>query len=304
MIVAVTGATGYIGRFVVAQLQQHHVQVRTLARPSTNQTGFAAPLTWINGTLSDVAALTQLVEGVDAVVHLAYEHIPGRYRGGEGDDLAGWLDANVQGTLQLLLAARAARVKKFIFLSSRAVFSSTEAGRELDETHPISPNTHYGAYKAAIEAFLRSFASVEGMQTVSVRATGVYGLTHPPERSKWYALVAAVLRGEQVTTRRGGTEVHGVDVARTIWALLSQSEITTDIVHLSDLYVTHRQLVELVQEISGIDGALPQPPAQPPSNMLVCRSIKTLGIELGGKQRLHNTLKELVTVVRTQPNIN
>ena len=59
-----------------------------------------------------------------------------------------------------------------IVLRCRAVFSRTEPGRMLDETHPISPNTHYGAYKVAVEALLRSFAAVEGMSTTAVRATG------------------------------------------------------------------------------------------------------------------------------------
>lgn len=299
MIVAVTGATGYIGRFLIQELTQHNVTIRALARPSTNRNGFDTPIEWINGSLSNPNDLANLVDGASAVVHLAYEHVPGRYRGGEGDDLAGWLNVNVNGTLQLLLAARAAKVKKFIFLSSRAVFSHTEAGRELDETHPISPNTHYGAYKAAVEAFLKSFASVEGMQTVSVRATGVYGLTYPLERTKWYDLVATVLRGDPITTRRGGTEVHGADVARTIWTLINQPKVTADIVHLSDLYITHRQLVELIQEMTGVNETLPLPPENPPNNLLACHAIESLGVELGGLPLLRQTLCELINAARS-----
>ena len=297
-VVAVTGASGTIGRFVLPELQRHGWSVRALARPTTDRSGFAEPPMWISGTLLEPQSLRQLVHGAHAVVHLAYEHILGRFRGGEGNDLAGWLDANMQGTLNLLLAARDAGVKKFIFLSSRAVFSQTEAGRVLDETHPLSPNTHYGAYKMAVEAFLKSFASVEGMQTVSVRATGVYGIRSPLEKTKWFDIVSTTLRGEPIRTRRGGTEVHGSDVARTIVALLTQDAFATDVVHLSDLYVTHRQLVALVNELANRQVALPPPPQDPPTNMLVCRAIEPLGIELGGEPLLRQTIADLIVAIQ------
>lgn len=296
--VAVTGATGYVGRFVVAELQARGVVVRALSRPGSNREGFAAPNTWIDGDLSSNEALAALVDGVDAVVHLAYAHVPGKFRGGEGDDLAGWLDVNVNGSLRLLLAARDAGVKRFVFLSSRAVFSHTEPGRVLDETHPISPDTHYGAYKAAVEAFLRSFTQVEGMTCYAMRATGVYGLTYPVTASKWWPLVCAVLGGESITSTRGGTEVYGGDVARVIWALLARPPLPFDTVHLSDLYLTQRDLVRLVREIANIPGDLPPPPDAPPENILVSRYLADLGMILGGLPTLEHTLTLMVDEAR------
>jgi nucleoside-diphosphate-sugar epimerase len=111
------------------------------------------------------------------------------------------------------------------------VFSRTEAGRVLDEDHPTSPDTHYGAYKVAVEAFLKSFAQVSGMKTVLVRATGVYGLTYPLERSKWWNLIQSVLHDEPITSSGGGTEVHGADVARVIAALLERPSLDFDTTH-------------------------------------------------------------------------
>jgi nucleoside-diphosphate-sugar epimerase len=297
-LIALTGATGYIGRFVVAELARQGMNIRALSRPESDRGGFASPVEWVDGNLRSDSALSALVNGANAVVHLAYEHVPGRYRGGEGDDLAGWLDANVNGSLRLLTTARDAGVKKFIFLSSRAVFSRTESGRDLDETHPISPNTHYGAYKAAVEAFLRSFASVEGMQTCSIRATGVYGLTFPPERSKWWTLIRAVLNNEPIPSSGGGTEVYGGDVADVIAALLNQPVMTVDTIHLSDLYVTHREVVRLARTISGIPGDLPPEPAKAPENQMTSRNLSTLGITLGGQSRLEATISELIQAAR------
>ncbi len=292
--VAVTGATGYVGRFVVAELQNQGVQVRALARAESDREGFAAPIEWVRGNLRSQATLAELVEGVGAVIHLAYEHLPGRYRGGEGSDLPAWLDSNLNGTLDLLMAAQKAGVGQFVFLSSRAVFSRTEMGRILDESHPTSPDTHYGAYKVAVEAFLQSFAHVYGMRTYAIRATGVYGVTWPVERSKWWGLILDVLRGEENLASGGGTEVHGADVARVIWSLITKSDRLSDVVHLSDLYVTHRQVVELTRGFANMPGALPPTPLMTPQNILVSTRLNELGLTLGGLPVLEETILSLV----------
>ena len=296
--VAVTGATGYVGRFVVAELLRQGVALRALARPTSDRRGFAGPVEWVDGDLRSGEAIVRLVNGVDAVVHLAYEHAPGRYRGGEGDDLAAWLDANLNGTLRLLAAAADAGVSQFVFLSSRAVFSRTEPERVLDETHPTSPDTHYGAYKAAVEAFLRSFAHVHGMRTHSLRATGVYGLTWPVERSKWWDLVTDLLDGRPLTAVGGGTEVHGSDVAKVVWALLDQPAREIDVIHLSDLVVTTRDVVHLIRQAAGIPGPLPETPPSLPANPLACFRIADLGLTFGGRPLLEATIAELVHIAK------
>jgi nucleoside-diphosphate-sugar epimerase len=296
--VAITGASGYVGRFVTAELQSRGIAVRALARLNSNRDGFAAPVEWITGDLRSEDALAQLVNGVDAVVHLAYEHAPGKYRGGEGADLGAWLESNVNGSLRLLMTAQQANVEKFIFLSSRAVFSRTEPGRVLDEDHPTSPDTHYGAYKVAVEAFLKSFAQVGGMKTISVRATGVYGLTYPLERSKWWNLIQAVVNDQPITSSGGGTEVHGADVARVITALLEQPTLDFDSIHLSDLYVTHHEVVRLARQLADKPGSLPPAPVSSPTNMLVSCHLAGLGITLGGQPLLEATIADLIQAAR------
>jgi len=296
-LIAVTGATGYIGRFVVDELQSQGVQVRALCRPESDRGGFHTPIDWVEGDLRSAEAILRLVDGAEAVVHLGYEHVHGRYRGGEGDDLVGWMDANVTGSLRLLTQSAGAKVARFVFLSSRAVFSFTEPGRVLDESHPLSPDSHYGAYKAAVESFLHSFQYQNGLHTFAVRATGVYGVARPIERSKWWSLVGMALNGEDIGPPRGGTEVFGADVARIVWALLSRPLPDIRVVHASDLYVTNAEIAGMARRLAGLDECGYREPASAPRNPLECRNLHRLGIKLGGIDALEATVKQLVDAV-------
>lgn len=301
-IVAITGATGYVGRFVMDDLQQHGALVRALARPGSDRSGFAAAVDWVEGDIRSEVALRALVQGVEAVVHLAYEHTPGRYRDGEGADPLSWLDANVMGSLRLLVLAAEAGARRFVFLSSRAVFSRTEDGRLLDEAHPLSPDSHYGAYKAAVEAFLHSFQRQNDMLTFAVRATGVYGVTRPVERSKWWNLIVRALAGEVDFPQRGGTEVFAGDVSRVVWALMQRPDADLDgidVIHLSDLYVTNADIVRIARRVAGLPDEHGKIAASSPENALESRNLRRLGIQLGGVAALEDAVAQMVRTAQT-----
>ena len=74
--------------------------------------------------------------------------------------------------------------------------------------------SHYGAHKAAIEKFVHSYGLGMGYPICALRPTGVYGVMRPVEQSKWFDLVRAIVRGDDVDCQRGGKEVHAADVAR------------------------------------------------------------------------------------------
>jgi nucleoside-diphosphate-sugar epimerase len=296
--VAVTGASGYVGRFIVAELLAHGVEVRAWARASTDRSGFPGTLDWVEGGLRQPNSIGPLLRGVDAVVHAAFEHRPGRYRGGEGEDLEGFLAANLAGSLTLMRRAREAGVGRFVFISSRAVYGRRIAGRALDEDHPAFPDTAYGAMKAAIEAFVASWG--QDWQVCAVRPTGVYGLTHPARRSKWFGLVEAALAERAYPNARGGTEVHGADVARAVWLLLRAQDVAGQVYNCSDLYVADRDVAAIVQGLTGAVGPLHDSPLKPPGNVMETGRLRALGMRFGGRQLLERTVAELVEAVRRQ----
>ena len=163
-----------------------------------------------------------MVRGADALVHAALERPGGRgFTGSARTDLPAFLQANLMGSLQLFQAAFEAGVPRCVFISTCAVHDVILGNRPLDETHPLWPASHYGAHKAALEAFVHSYGLGQGWPICALRPTGIYGLAHPPENSKWFDLVGQVLRGEPIATPRGGKEVHAADVARAVALLLA-----------------------------------------------------------------------------------
>ena len=120
MRVALTGATGYTGSRLLAVMLGRGDTVRALARPSSKRPALAAAPTWIEGDLADVGALSRLVEGVDAVVHVAAV-----YRTAGHTD-AYYRAVNVEGTVRLLEAAARAGVRRFVHTSTVGVHGHVE----------------------------------------------------------------------------------------------------------------------------------------------------------------------------------
>ena len=155
MTAAVTGATGFVGRFVVERLIAEGVAVRAWRRPESDLRGLPSAIEWIEGDLDSPEAAEALVAGADMLVHSALDHVPGRYRRGEGEDVPHYLRSNVGGSLALLATARAAGVRRAVVMSSRAVFGAWPVEGRIGDDHPVRPDTIYGAAKAAVEAFVQ-----------------------------------------------------------------------------------------------------------------------------------------------------
>lgn len=145
MIVAVTGATGFVGGHLVDGALAAGHQVQALARrPQASREGVA----WVAGALDDGEALARLVDGADAVVHVA---------GAVNTDKAGFVAANVEGTRAVLAAAAGAGLRRFVHVSS---LSAREPALSV-----------YGWSKREGEKLVEASA----LDWTIVRPTGVYG---------------------------------------------------------------------------------------------------------------------------------
>ena len=301
MRVAVTGATGIVGRFVVARLHAEGAAIRALVRPTSERAGLPSETRYVVGDLTDDGALGELVEGVDAVVHCAYAHAPGRYRGGEAGDRFAFWRTNLLAGVGLMERARSAGVRRLVLLSSRAVFGRDTVAADWvdDDTRPV-PDTHYGALKLALEAHASAFSSVDDVCYTSLRPTGVYGVTHRVENSKWFDLARAIASGEALPPARVGTEVHGVDVANAVWILLTApaKAVAGRAFNCADLMVDTREVMaQLAQQLTR-PAQLPEPARNRVRHPMRTPALRALGWQPGGEERLARTISELAESVR------
>lgn len=302
MRIAITGATGIVGRFVVARLLSERAQVQALARPESDRRGLDA-CRWITGDMANHSALADLVRNADALVHCAYGHVPGRYRGGEGDDRFAFWQNNLLAGVALLEHARQAGVARVVVLSSRAVFGAqTPAAYSVDDaTRPV-PDSHYGALKLALEAHASAFSTADGMCCAALRPTGVYGVVQPVERSKWFDLAMAMRRQEPLPAARLATEVHGRDVADAVWRLLNApaEHVAGRAFNCSDLIVDGRDVMAGLAERLGIEPNLPATPENSLLHPMRTPALRALGWRPGGRPLLERTLDELATLAKSQ----
>lgn len=299
MRIAVTGATGFLGRYIIDRLLQAGHACRCWYRPSSDRSGIETPegaLEWIPGDLSDPEAPRRLVDGCDAVVHSALYRSGPRFMGGEGD-LVEFVEKNVVGTIRLMEAARSAGVGRFVFISTCAVHDRILTDRPLDESHPLWAESHYGAHKAAIEKFVHSYGYGDGWPVCALRPTGIYGLAHPPQQSKWYDLVAAVVRGEPVTCERGGKEIHAADVARGVEILLQAENVAGEAYNCYDRYISQFDVATLAKEIAGSSSVIHGGQTQP-RHQIATDKIRSLGMRFGGDAVLRSTIEQMVAAVR------
>ncbi|EAR50704.1 putative sulfolipid biosynthesis protein [Oceanicola granulosus HTCC2516] len=274
MRLAVTGASGLVGRFVVAEALARGDAVTVLGR---------APVAGADWLEYDLRAPPPSLEGIDALVHCAFLHVPGRYRGGEGDDPDGFRRANVEGTAALFEAARKAGVEAAVFLSSRAVYGPV-AG-PLTETAECRPDTLYGEVKLAGEQAL----AASGLRGASLRATGVYGAPGPGLAHKWEDLFAAFARGEEIAPRIG-TEVHGRDLAAAVRLALERPG-AAEVLNVSDLLLDRAELLALWAEVSGVAGRVPAASERAGYGEMDTGRLRARGWRPGGRGLLRETLE-------------
>lgn len=303
MRVGITGGTGFLGRYIVNRLLDGGHDCRCWYREGSDRGGFdedgvgspqvaRGKLEWMEGHLNDERANEQLVKGADVVVHAALER-PGRgFRRAEGD-LVKFTQANVLGTIQLIEAARRAGVKRFIFISTCAVYDKILSDRPLDEAHPMWVGSHYGAHKAAIEEFVYSYGRADGYDICALRPTGIYGIARPVHDSKWHDLVQRVKRGEAVQSDKGGKEVHAADVAQAVEVLLTAPGIAGQAYNCYDIYVSEEDVARIAKLLTGSQSSISSL-NRGPENQIVTEKLRALGVTFGGQALLERTVEEML----------
>ena len=259
----VTGGAGFIGSNLVRCLLAE-TDVRVVTLDALTYAGNLANLadcldsprhTFVRGSITSADLVAHLLQAyrVDGILNLAAEsHVD---RSILGPRL--FVETNVEGTLTLLCAARAAGVRRFLQVSTDEVYGSLGPTGAFREGTPLAPNSPYSASKASADLLVRAFHQTYGMDTVTTRCSNNYGPCQFPEkriplmilrarqgqslpvygdglnvrdwlyvRDHCTALWAAYTRGQAgaVYTIGGGGEKTNLEVVRAILQALGRPE--------------------------------------------------------------------------------
>jgi nucleoside-diphosphate-sugar epimerase len=194
-VVALTGGTGFVGKVTIDRLIEAGWIVRALAR---KQQPDRHNVIWVAGSLDDTESLSRLCAGADAILHIAGSV--------NAPDAAGFEAANVTGTDNMIVAAKDAGIRRFVYISS------------LSAREPQLSN--YGASKAKAEK--RVGASM--LDWTIIRPPGIYG----PGDAELLDMFKLAQKGWAVLPPKGRSSwIHVDDLARLLVAILPAHEDAT-----------------------------------------------------------------------------
>ena len=183
----VTGGAGFIGSNIVEELLQRGHEVRILDNFSTgreeNVSAFSGRVDVVRGDVRDADAVDAAVEGMSYVLHqAALASVPRSIADPTANN-----QVNVQGTLNVLIAARRHGVKRVVYASSSSVYGDSQ---ELPKVETMTPNpkSPYAVAKLAAEYYCRVFGELHGLPTVSLRYFNVFGPRQDPN-SQYSAVI-------------------------------------------------------------------------------------------------------------------
>jgi UDP-glucose 4-epimerase len=188
----VTGGAGFIGSNLVHALLERGDDVRVLDNFSTgnraNLAGLRREIEIVEGELRSYERVHAAVRGVELVFHQgALPSVPRSVQ-----DPLTTNAVNVEGTLNVLLAARDEGVRRVVFASSSSVYGNAD-GLPRAETQTPQPISPYAVAKLAAERYCSIFADVYGLETVALRYFNVFGPRQDP-RSQYAAVVPKFIR--------------------------------------------------------------------------------------------------------------
>jgi dTDP-glucose 4,6-dehydratase len=182
MRLLVCGGAGFIGStFVRLRVREHGDEVTVLdkltyAGRRENLHDVIDDVRFVHGAIEDAAAVTEAVDGCDAVVNFAAEtHVDRSISGPEA-----FIITNMQGTHVLLEAARE-RGLRYVQVSTDEVYGSIETG-SFTETSPLQPSSPYSATKTGADLLVSSYYHTYGLETLICRGSNNYGPYQYPEK--------------------------------------------------------------------------------------------------------------------------
>jgi UDP-N-acetylglucosamine/UDP-N-acetyl-alpha-D-glucosaminouronate 4-epimerase len=257
-IYLVTGGAGFIGSHIVDALVERGERVRVLDNLMTGNRANLAHVTreidFIEGDIRDYQTTRQVLEGVGVVFHQAA--IPSVPRSVKEPELNH--DVNINGTFNVLLAARDAGVRRVVYAASSSAYGEvgSEAKREDNLPDPLSP---YAVAKLVGEFYCQVFTRVYGLESVSLRYFNVFGPRQDPA-SPYSGVISkfitALLSGNAPVIFGDGEQSRDFNyISNVVDANLLAAEAPEAVGHVFNLGLHQRTtLNKLLEELQKIIG--------------------------------------------------
>jgi dTDP-glucose 4,6-dehydratase len=231
--ILVTGGAGFIGSHFIRRLFSSRADVQVV---NLDKLTYAANLNnlkdiakdsryaFVRGDVCDLASVDRALAGCDAVVHFAAEsHVDRSIY----DPLPA-LRTNVNGTANLLQAARAHGIARFVHISTDEVYGDIQDGFVASEDDALEPNSPYAASKASADLLVRSFVRTYKFPAIIVRPSNNYGPNQFPE--KFLPLIISnALDGIPLPIYGDGSQqrnwIHVEDTCSAIQSVLEQGRM-------------------------------------------------------------------------------
>ncbi|HSO27546.1 MAG TPA: NAD-dependent epimerase/dehydratase family protein [Anaerolineales bacterium] len=287
----ITGAAGFLGSTLANYLVREGHQVRGLDDLSAgNPQALAADVLFTRGDVNDRPKLWTLLQDVDCVYHLAArvsvpESVlyPREYNA-----------ANVGGTVSLMEAMRDVGVRRVVFTSSGAVYGDQEV-QPVQEDAPPNPRSPYAVSKLAAEHYVRTIGDLWGIESVSLRIFNAYGpgqrlpASHPPVIPNY---LRQAMRGGTLVMHGDGEQtrdyVYVDDVVSALIAAATAPDLNGLAINIgSGVETSVRELVRLVQQVSGAQVEVIHNPRTSAGAARLCADLGLARRKLGYQPRFH-----------------
>lgn len=217
MKIAIFGGGGFIGSAIADRLLKDGHQLKIFERPRVppyREFITSEQVEWLTGDLMSTHDVSEVLEGVDCVLHLVSTTLPKS----SNDDPIYDVQTNLIATLQMLNLMVAKQVRKIVFISSGGTVYGPPTYLPIDEKHPTEPQVSYGITKLMIEKYLLMYQHLHGIKANILRVTNPYGERQRVETAQGAVgvFLNKALRGQPID----------------IWG---DGSVTRDYIHVSDV---------------------------------------------------------------------
>jgi len=244
--ILITGGAGSCGRYLTASLLGRGYEVRVIDKDveSLRPLGDKG-LTLFRAGIEDRDALKSAVDGVDAVLHLAWSF---------SEDPLVVLEQDLRGHIHLLEEMASRKVRHLVYASTAVVYGKPRYS-PIDEEHPLlveeARKPLYGIAKAAAEKLCLMYGKTKGPPATVVRFWWAYGDDIGGKHLREMLKIASAGTPLEIPSDSGGSFLHMADLAQGMERCLFNPGAFGRTFNLSTVYVTWKEVAELVREVTG-----------------------------------------------------